>query len=81
MKKRKRTNRTKRTGTEGGGRKRPPLERMKKIYAQLQDGKFPNCSTLAKEFEVARKTVKRDLDFMRDRMAPTTRRACATAGR
>lgn len=52
---------------EAGGRKRPPFERMKKIFGWLQDGKFPNCSTMAAEFEVSAKTVKRDIDFMRDR--------------
>lgn len=52
---------------EGGGRKRPPFERMKKIFGLLQDGKYPNCSTIAAEFEVSAKTAKRDIDFMRDR--------------
>jgi predicted DNA-binding transcriptional regulator YafY len=50
-----------------GMRKRPPLERMKKIYAQLQGSSFPNCSKLAKEFEVSVKTIARDIEFMRDR--------------
>ena len=52
---------------EGGGRKRPPFERMKKIFARLQDGKYPNCSTIAAEFAVSAKTAMRDLEFMRDR--------------
>jgi predicted DNA-binding transcriptional regulator YafY len=52
---------------EAGGRKRPPFERMKKIFGRLQDGKYPNCSTMAAEFAVSAKTVKRDIDFMRDR--------------
>ncbi len=50
-----------------GGRKRPPFERMKKIFGRLQDGKYPNCSTIAAEFAVSAKTAKRDIDFMRDR--------------
>ena len=54
-------------GEGSGGRKRPPLERMKKIFGLLQDGKFPNCSSVAREFGVAAKTVRRDFDFMRDR--------------
>ena len=53
--------------TERVGRKRPPFERIKKIFGLLQDGKFPNCSTMAAMFEVSAKTVKRDIDFMRDR--------------
>jgi predicted DNA-binding transcriptional regulator YafY len=52
---------------EGGSRKRPPFERMKKIFGRLQDGKYPNCSTIAAEFAVSAKTAKRDIDFMRDR--------------
>lgn len=56
-----------RRGSEPGGRKRPPLERMKKIFGLLQDGKFPNSTTLAAELEVSVKTARRDLEFMRDR--------------
>ena len=48
-------------------RKRPPLARMMKIYELLQEGKYPNCSTLAAELEVSPKTVLRDIDFVRDR--------------
>jgi proteasome accessory factor B len=46
---------------------RPPLERMMQIHEQLSSGSKPNCSTLAREFEVSTKTIQRDLDFMRDR--------------
>lgn len=53
--------------SDRSGRNRPPLERMKKIFGLLQDGKFPNCSTVAAEFGVAAKTIRRDFDFMRDR--------------
>lgn len=53
--------------SDAGGRKRPPLERMKRIFGLLQDGKLPNCSTVAAEFGVAAKTIRRDFDFMRDR--------------
>ena len=53
--------------SEAGERKRPPFERMKKIFGLLQDGKYPNCSTVAKEFEVSAKTARRDFEFMRDR--------------
>lgn len=47
---------------------RPPLDRMVQIHAALQEGKFPNCSTLARRLEVSTKTVHRDLEFMRDRL-------------
>ena len=49
------------------GQKRPPLERMKKIFGLLQDGKFPNSTTLAAALEVSVKTARRDIEFMRDR--------------
>lgn len=47
---------------------RPPLDRMMQIHAVLQEGKFPNCSTLARHLEVSTKTVQRDLEFMRERL-------------
>lgn len=38
------------------------------IHAVLQQGGYPNCSTLARRLEVSTKTVQRDLEFMRDRL-------------
>ena len=32
----------------------------------MKDGDYPNCQTLAKELEVVSRTIKRDIDFMRD---------------
>lgn len=47
---------------------RPPLARMLRIHDRLRDDKFPNCSQLALDLEVATKTVQRDIEFMRDRL-------------
>jgi proteasome accessory factor B len=47
---------------------RPPLERMLRIHQALQSGGFPNASKLAREIEVATKTIHRDIEFMRDRL-------------
>ena len=47
---------------------RPPLERMLHIHTALARGGHPNCAGLARELEVASKTIQRDLDFMRDRL-------------
>ncbi|MEY2491210.1 MAG: hypothetical protein QOH24_161 [Verrucomicrobiota bacterium] len=47
---------------------RPPLERMMRMHARLQSGRYPNCRKLADELEVSSKTVQRDLDFMRYRL-------------
>jgi proteasome accessory factor B len=47
---------------------RPPLERMMRFHDLLKDKSYPNCTTISKEFEVAVRTIMRDLDFMRDRL-------------
>lgn len=51
------------------GLSRPPLERMMQIHAELKSGRFPNCRKLADALEVSSKTIQRDIDFMRDRLA------------
>jgi Predicted transcriptional regulator len=48
---------------------RPPVVRMVRIHDLLAAGKYPNCSTLAREFEVSTKTIQRDIEFMRDQLA------------
>lgn len=53
---------------EGTPQTRPPLERIARIYAVLSAGVIKNCVQFAAEFEVSTRTVKRDLDFMRDRL-------------
>jgi proteasome accessory factor B len=47
---------------------RPPLERMLRIHDELRRVTLPNCTRLAQKLEVSRKTVLRDLAFMRDRL-------------
>ncbi len=54
--------------TDIGRSSRPPLARMLAIHGQLADGRFPNCFKLARELEVATKTIHRDLEFMRDQL-------------
>ena len=41
---------------------------MLRIHQVIQSGGFPNASTLAREIEVATKTIHRDIEFMRDRL-------------
>lgn len=48
---------------------RPPYERMLRIHDDLQNERNPNCTALADSFGVNRKTIQRDIDFMRDRMS------------
>ncbi len=59
----------KKGGGDSGHTGRPPLERMFRIHALLQEGRYPNCVTLAQEFEINKKTAQRDIDFMRDRLS------------
>lgn len=47
---------------------RPPLERMMKIHDELRRAALVNCTRLAASLEVSRKTVVRDIAFMRDRL-------------
>jgi len=47
---------------------RPPLERMLRIHEALRRDALVNCTKLVKALEVCRKTVVRDIAFMRDRL-------------
>lgn len=47
---------------------RPPLERMLKIHDELRRGSLVNCTKLVRTLEVSRKTIVRDIAFMRDRL-------------
>jgi predicted DNA-binding transcriptional regulator YafY len=41
---------------------------MIRIRERIQEGGWPNCVGMAAEFEVSVRTLKRDLEFMRDRL-------------
>jgi len=47
---------------------RPPIERMLRIHEELRRGALTNCTKLAERLEVSRKTIVRDVAFMRDRL-------------
>lgn len=47
---------------------RYPFQRLTRIAALLQGGRYPNCTRLSAEWEVSRKTLQRDIDFLRDRL-------------
>ena len=47
---------------------RPPIERMLRIHEELRRGTLTNCTRLAGTLEVSRKTIVRDIAFMRDRL-------------
>lgn len=46
---------------------RPPLDRMRRIHEWINEGGFPNAVTMGRDLDVADRTVKRDIEFMRDR--------------
>ena len=46
--------------------RREPTDRMWRIHEYLAANEYPNCSGLAREFEVSHKTVARDVEYMRD---------------
>lgn len=47
---------------------RPPLERMLHIHEELRRSALINCTKLVRNLEVSRKTIVRDIAFMRDRL-------------
>lgn len=50
------------------GANRAALERMHRIHQLVANREYPNTPQLAAEFEVTTRTLKRDVEFMRDRM-------------
>ena len=50
------------------GRTRRPIQRIYEIHSRIRSGALPNCTTLAQTLEVDRKTIQRDITFMRDAM-------------
>ena len=45
----------------------PPADRMQRMHEWIKSGKYPNAVTMGKDLEVTDRTVKRDIQFMRDR--------------
>ena len=44
---------------------KPQHSRLLFLDKKIREGKYPNCSSLAEEWEVSVKTIQRDLDYMR----------------
>lgn len=49
-------------------RTRPALERINLIHEAIRNGQYPDAARLAADHEVDVRTIKRDLEFMRDRL-------------
>lgn len=47
---------------------RPPWDRMMRIHEWIKSGRLPNCVGMAKDLGVSLRTVKRDVEFMADRL-------------
>ena len=45
---------------------KPQYKRLLFIDRKIKEGRYPNCSGMALEWEVSRKTVQRDIDYLRD---------------
>jgi len=46
----------------------PAIERMQQMHHLIKNGEYPNCSTMARDFEMSVRTLKRNIDFMKTRM-------------
>lgn len=44
---------------------RPPIQRMIYIDQQIREKRYPNCKSVATDFEVTTKTIQRDIEYMR----------------
>ncbi|RUM90816.1 MAG: hypothetical protein DSZ23_01880 [Thermodesulfatator sp.] len=44
---------------------KPQHARLLFIDRKIREGKYPNCTTLAEEWEVSRKTIQRDIEYLR----------------
>jgi len=47
---------------------RPPLERMQVIIGLMRRGNYPNATGLARLLETSKKSIHRDIEFLRDRL-------------
>ncbi len=50
------------------GKTRRPLFRIYEIHSAIRSGNYPNCTKLAELLCVQRKTIQRDITFMRDEL-------------
>jgi predicted DNA-binding transcriptional regulator YafY len=57
-----------RTKKAGPHLRRGAWERIMKIHERIRNGEFPNCVQMAADMEVSHKTMKRDVDFMKERL-------------
>ncbi|MBN1256586.1 MAG: WYL domain-containing transcriptional regulator [Planctomycetes bacterium] len=49
---------------------RSQFRRVIELDRQIRAGRYPNCSGFAREWEVSRKTIQRDIEFLKEHRAP-----------
>jgi predicted DNA-binding transcriptional regulator YafY len=45
---------------------KPQFQRLVFIDQKIRAGRYPNCTTLSREWEVSYKTIQRDIDYLKD---------------
>ncbi|MEW5945547.1 MAG: WYL domain-containing transcriptional regulator [bacterium] len=48
---------------------KPPIKRLHLIHLELKAGKHPNTVSLSEKLEVSRRTILRDVEYLRDQMS------------
>lgn len=59
---------------------KPQHSRILFVDRKISEGRYPNCRTLAEEWEVSRKTIQRDLDYMRYQLDAPIEYSCDKRG-
>jgi len=49
---------------------RSQFRRLAELDRQIRAGKHPNCSSFARDYEVSRRTIARDIEFLKEKGAP-----------
>jgi len=47
---------------------KPQFKRLSFIDRKLKEKTYPNCTVLARAWEVSAKTIQRDIDYLRDEL-------------
>jgi len=47
---------------------RAALDRMMRMHRMIEDREYPNCTKMSAEFAMSVRTLKRDIEFMKDRL-------------
>ena len=53
-------------GMDGMNLNRSQFRRLAELDRAIRRGRYPNCSSFAKKWEVSRKTVQRDINFLKE---------------